>query len=73
MTMSDQADHSLVATTCEHCVYGHKFTPRPDELMRFGASVMGCKLRNYEGYTKTDSTCISFAVRAHLEKQDGTN
>ena len=46
--------------TCQFCIYGNQFTPRPDEISRFGDGVMGCNRPHYEGYTGKNANCEAF-------------
>ena len=43
--------------TCESCLWGRMFTPRPDEIERFGDDVMGCVKSGFEGYTNKTKSC----------------
>lgn len=60
------ADEIAATRDCAHCRHGHHFTPRADEIARYGESVMGCRRPNWEGYTRWNSVCEAFAIRAAL-------
>lgn len=49
--------------TCENCRYVKTFTPRQDERDRFGFGDVGygCRYPGYEGYTRADGACKSYA------------
>ena len=46
-----------LAGRCATCGSGRLFTPRPDEIERYGVDVMGCNRRGFEGYTEKAGTC----------------
>lgn len=55
-------DPEQIAAHCENCQHGDHFNARTDEIERYGPAVMGCKRRNYEGYTNHKSTCEAFII-----------
>lgn len=59
--------------TCATCKMRDEFSPRQDEVDRFGADVMGCSRLNYEGYTWPTATCEAYArdeSRPRVNEQD---
>lgn len=56
--------------TCQFCIYGDLFNPRPDEIERYGPDVMGCKRLHWEGYTNKRANCEHFVLRSNNKIRD---